>query len=153
MSAEVKLTVSALVTEGDRDMLMVQEGLGGLYNLPGGCPKRREALLDAVVRETFEESGLEVRPDFIVGLYQCVRNMAGNNLTRIVVACTQVGGELTVSEKHPDVGYFDLKKLRKMGQRGELQNGGLVQSIEDFCSGQGFGLSLITQVRKHKKVK
>jgi ADP-ribose pyrophosphatase YjhB (NUDIX family) len=154
MSTEAKLTVSALVSNPDveNEILLVQEALDeGLYNLPGGALKQRERLLDAVVRETLEESGLEVHPRYLVGVYHSPRTRAGNNLTRLVVACSVTGGGLSISEQHPDVGFFPMEEIKKMRKNNQLQNTGLWPSIKDYQKGRVFGLDVITEIKRHKK--
>lgn len=62
------LAVSAIVTQDDREILMVGNDYGGdelIWNLPGGAVDPGEDLIQAVVRELHEETGitaLEVGP-------------------------------------------------------------------------------------------
>lgn len=149
--SELKTTVSALITNESDHVLLVQEGFDGPYNLPGGGLKARETWLDAVVREAKEESGLLVRPDYFVGIYQCVRTKAHTNLTRLVVACTMVDGELTPSQQHPEVDFFSDKEIKGLRRDGQLQNGGLWQAVRDYRRGKGIGLDILVPVKKHKK--
>lgn len=149
MSHHAKLTVSALV-EANNQFLLVEEQTGthaGTWNLPGGDLKNSEDIFSGVVRETTEETGLVVRPDFVVGLYQCPRTEAGNNLTRLVVACSVVGG----TRRDNTVQYFGYEKIKELDEAGRLANAGLLSAIKDKRKGRGIGLSIVTTLPKHPK--
>jgi 8-oxo-dGTP pyrophosphatase MutT (NUDIX family) len=64
------VTVAA-VAERDGKFLLVEERAGGrlVLNQPAGHLEDGESFVDAVVRETFEESGWRFRPESIVGVY------------------------------------------------------------------------------------
>ena len=66
------------VINDNRELLVVQERAGGLnrrrsYKLPGGAIKEGEHLVDGVVREVYEETGVRTRFDALV----CLRNLHG----------------------------------------------------------------------------
>ncbi|HYW75651.1 MAG TPA: NUDIX hydrolase [Gammaproteobacteria bacterium] len=64
------VTVAA-IAEREGRFLMVEERIRGclVYNQPAGHLERGETLIDAVVRETREETAWEFEPDALVGLY------------------------------------------------------------------------------------
>ena len=66
------------VINDSREILVVQERAGGLnrrrfYKLPGGAIKEGEHLVDGVIREVQEETGVRTRFDALV----CLRNLHG----------------------------------------------------------------------------
>ena len=63
-------TVAAVVFQRGR-MLLVEEDVHGrrVLNQPAGHLEAGESLLDAVVRETLEETGWTIRPYCLVGSY------------------------------------------------------------------------------------
>jgi 8-oxo-dGTP pyrophosphatase MutT (NUDIX family) len=65
-----EVTVAAIV-EVDGRFLMVEERIGSrlVLNQPAGHLEDRETLLDAVIRETREETAWRLRPDALVGTY------------------------------------------------------------------------------------
>ncbi|MGI9302273.1 MAG: NUDIX hydrolase [Gammaproteobacteria bacterium] len=65
------VTVAALA-ERDSRFLMVEEFADGrqVFNQPAGHLDDGERLLDAVVRETWEETAWRFTPDALVGIYQ-----------------------------------------------------------------------------------
>ena len=68
---EVHVTVAAVVTR-DGKFLFVEEHIGGrtVLNQPAGHWEAGETLLDAVKRETLEETGWDVEPTALLGVYE-----------------------------------------------------------------------------------
>lgn len=68
------ITVAAIVPDGER-YLMVEELIDGrcVLNQPAGHLDPDESLIQAVVRETLEETGWHVRPLGLIGIYQLFR--------------------------------------------------------------------------------
>ncbi len=64
--------VGAIILDGER-ILMAQRGkepLQGWWSLPGGALETGERLADAVKREVWEETGLEVEPVGVVEIFE-----------------------------------------------------------------------------------
>jgi 8-oxo-dGTP diphosphatase len=64
----VTVGVRAMVIEDDKVLLVRMHG-STIWDLPGGGVKRGEALHEAAVRETYEETGSSVTPEFLLGMY------------------------------------------------------------------------------------
>ena len=68
-AAQPEVCVGAIAIDDDR-LLMIRRGRGpaaGEWSIPGGRVELGETLAEAVVRETMEETGLEVVCDRFVG--------------------------------------------------------------------------------------
>ena len=65
------VTVAAVV-ERDGAFLLVEEQTrdGIRYNQPAGHLEDGESLIEAVIRETLEESACDFRPEALLGIYQ-----------------------------------------------------------------------------------
>ena len=65
------VTVAAIV-EREGKLLLVEEDAEGtlVLNQPAGHLDEGESLLDAVVRETLEETGWHIEPDALLGVYR-----------------------------------------------------------------------------------
>jgi 8-oxo-dGTP pyrophosphatase MutT (NUDIX family) len=70
MTIRPDLTVAAVV-ERDGRFLLVEERVGRrmVFNQPAGHVERGERLLDAVIRETLEETAWHFTPGALVGIY------------------------------------------------------------------------------------
>jgi ADP-ribose pyrophosphatase YjhB (NUDIX family) len=70
MTLRPDLTVAAVV-ERDGQFLLVEERVGHrmVFNQPAGHVERNEQFVDAVVRETLEETAWTFRPEALVGIY------------------------------------------------------------------------------------
>jgi 8-oxo-dGTP pyrophosphatase MutT (NUDIX family) len=96
---------TALIRDAEGRLLFQRRTDSPWWGLPGGLVEIGETFRECVVRETFEETGLHVRPQRLIGLYAapqwdlCYPN--GDEVQQFTVAfeCTITGGEL-----HPD-GY------------------------------------------------
>src|SRR5690242_15704838 len=65
----VRPSVSAVIFDRRRRLLLQQRSDGGQWGLPGGSVEIGESVSDAVVREVREETGLMVTPRRLVGVY------------------------------------------------------------------------------------
>ncbi len=65
------VTVAAVVERDGRFLLVEEETTNGLaLNQPAGHLEEGESLLEAVTRETLEETGWEFRPQALLGIYR-----------------------------------------------------------------------------------
>lgn len=108
---------SAIVVGDDGRMLMHRRGDNGRWALPGGVMDIGESIRDTVVREVREETGLEVEPEYIVGVYSDPGHVFAysdgevRQQFSICFACRTVGGGLRTSEESPEVGWFTPAQL------------------------------------------
>ena len=97
-------SVTALVFDDRRRVLLVRHSNGGVWVAPGGAIDPDEAPQDAVVREVWEETGLAVEPVHLCGVYggpEFRVRYENGDVTSYVMAvfeCRRVGGELKVDD-------------------------------------------------------
>lgn len=86
MSAKLDLTVAAIAEDAGR-FLFVQERAARriVLNQPAGHLEPGESLLEAVVRETREETGRDFHPESVTGLYLW-QGPAGRTVLRVAFA-------------------------------------------------------------------
>jgi ADP-ribose pyrophosphatase YjhB (NUDIX family) len=80
----------------------------GLWGLPAGYMEWDERVEDAALRETLEETGLDVRLDCLVGVYSYPER---GGLVLVVYAATPTGGTLRTSEESTAVEYWPADAL------------------------------------------
>lgn len=83
------LTVAAIV-ERDGRFLVVEERIDGqlVLNQPAGHVEPGELLSVAVVRETLEETGWTVRPEYVVGVYHWQAKAGVAGFLRVAMAAS-----------------------------------------------------------------
>lgn len=97
--------VAGTVFTIDRRVVLLRRGVEpslGKWVFPGGYVDRGESVADAAVRETKEESCLDVRLGPIVGVY----SYAGSPNVIVVYAADVVGGELSAGDESVEAGAF-----------------------------------------------
>lgn len=91
-------SVSAHVFDSAGRLLLVQQRESGVWSTPGGTLELDERPADAVVRETWEETGLFVTPERILAVYGgpefVVRYPHGDEAQYVIIAfeCRIVSG-------------------------------------------------------------
>ena len=98
------LGVGAIIIEAGR-VLLVERGrepLKGYWSLPGGAVEAGESLVDAVRRETLEETGLEIEPLSVVEIFERITRdsvgVAEYHYVLIDYLCRVTGGELKAGD-------------------------------------------------------
>lgn len=103
--------VGAAIIEREGQVLLVQRNMEpgvGLWSLPAGHVNRGEVVEEAVQRETTEETGLIVKPCFLVGLY----SQPGDTITLAAYYSEIVGGALRPDgHEVRDARFFDVAAL------------------------------------------
>ena len=110
--------VSAIIRTGE-GLLLQRRSDNGLWGLPGGSVEPAESVSEAVVREVREETGLEVVPERLIGVYsapelhQIVVYPDGNVIHYISSSfeCRVVGGTLACGTESLELGWFDPERL------------------------------------------
>jgi ADP-ribose pyrophosphatase YjhB (NUDIX family) len=111
--ATPKIDVRAAVMK-DGKILLVQETTDNCWAMPGGWADVGDVPSEVAVRECKEESGFDVRPIKVIGVYDA--NRVGGRLEffhafKIIFLCELIGGEATPSDETIDVKFFDFNNL------------------------------------------
>jgi 8-oxo-dGTP pyrophosphatase MutT (NUDIX family) len=113
----IMVCAGCAVFDGAGRLLLQQRGDdGGPWGLPGGAMELGENIEAAAVRETFEETGLRVRPGALLGVYTGdAHTHANGDVTQsvvVVLTATPDGGRLTKDGNETvDLGWFPLDDL------------------------------------------
>lgn len=94
-------SVTAIVYGPLGEILLVRQRDGNVWSTPGGSVEIDESPIDAVVRETWEETGLLVKPEALIGVFggpSFVIRYADGDETQYVMSvfeCSVKSGEIT----------------------------------------------------------
>ena len=103
----------AIVLDGAGRLLLIRRGREpgrGLWSLPGGRCEPGEDAAAAAVRETYEETGLEVTAGGLVGR---VERPGPGGITYLIddLACTVTGGTLRAGDDADDARWVRAAEL------------------------------------------
>ena len=138
------VTVAALVEQDGRFLLVREQTAAGIrYNQPAGHLEPGETLVEAVVRETLEETGWCVEPQSLLGVYQAESFDGAITYLRFAFICQA----LKVDPDRPlDVGILDTHWLTPQdirARREQLRGPAVLRCLDDYLSGQRYPLVLI----------
>ena len=110
--------VSAIIVTGE-GLLLQRRADNRLWGLPGGGVEPGESVREAIVREVREETGLEVTPGRLIGVYSAPENHQivtypdGNVIHYVSTSfeCRIVGGILACGEESLELAWFDPERL------------------------------------------
>ncbi len=130
------LTVAAIVQRDDR-FLMVEERIRDtlVYNQPAGHVEDGESILDAVIRETLEETAWRFVPQHLLGVYLWRNPDNGHSFLRVAIigqAVEQVPGQQLdtgIVAAH----WLDRATLQQ--RRAQWRSPLVMRCIDDYLAG------------------
>jgi ADP-ribose pyrophosphatase YjhB (NUDIX family) len=111
---------SAIVRNNEGKILLERRSDNALWGLPGGAMEIGESIGETIVREVREETGLEVVPNCIVGIYSNPKHVIAysdgeiRQQFSICFACTVIGGEIQVSKESFEVAFFSPEDIENL---------------------------------------
>lgn len=127
----------------DEKILLVKEKTktGFHWALPAGKLEVGETLFEGAIREAKEETGLDVRPVSLVGVYQ-IPSLHGNNVINFAFF-SEIISEKSIQELIKDATFF---KNSDITDRLELRDFIVFKIIQDYYAGCSYPLSYITEL-------
>ncbi len=110
-----KLGGDAAIFNEAGDVLLMDRADGRGWGIPCGWVEPNERAVDAAVRETREETGLEVVVRRLVGVFSRPADPASglHSMSAVVHLCEVVGGELRLSHEGLALRYWALDEVPK----------------------------------------
>ena len=144
----LKVNVSTVVADDDH-ILMIREGHGrkrGCWNLPGGKAQAGEKLIDTAIRETFEETGYEIKPLGLLALFINARGPSKPSI-RLHLSARLIGGDIEIDgDEVLDVRWFTVDQLRSISPK-KLWNPGMIhQTLDELAHWTGHPLRVLKEV-------
>lgn len=141
------VTVAAVI-ENEGRFLLVQELISGrsVYNQPAGHLEDGETLMEAVIRETREETAWEFEPESLVGIYQ----WRHPEKTKTFIRATFSGkGMRHDPDRELDACiertlWLTPEEIRNRHDR--LRSPMVLRSIEDYLAGFRYPLTLLSDL-------
>lgn len=143
-----RLTVAAII-ERDDHFLMVEETINGrsTLNQPAGHVEDGESIVEAVIRETREETAWKFQPEYLVGIYRWVHD---NGDTFIRASFSGTVNDFNAQQAlDPDIDaarWLNMGDLRQAEQQQRFRSPLVMRCISDFQQGRRFPLELLQDV-------
>jgi len=142
------VTVAAII-ERQGKFLLVEERVDNklVLNQPAGHLEENESLLQAVTRETLEETGWEFEPNALIGVYLWRHPEKGVTYLRFGFT-----GELRACNGKPDseierVAWLTEKQIR--GELHRLRSPQVLIGIDDYRKGKRYPVSCLHDLSDH----
>ncbi len=144
MPHSIHLTV-AVVCERDGQLLMVEELDNGnrVINQPAGHVEPGEALTSAALRETLEETGLQVQLQSVLG-FSCLPAPDGITYYRasFVASCTAASAKKVID---PDILAVHWMSPAEILERDDLRSPLVSMDVHRYLRGRRFPLDMICE--------
>lgn len=138
------VTVAAVIEDGGRYLLVEEETTQGLrFNQPAGHLEAAESLLDAVVRETLEESAYHFLPQHLLGIYRWHSMESDTTYLRFAFTGSITGHE---PGRRLDRGILRaawLTPAEILATRSRHRSPLIMRCVEDHLAGKRYPLELL----------
>jgi 8-oxo-dGTP diphosphatase len=106
-SPKHSVSVAATVVDERGRVLVIQRQDNGRWELPGGVLELDESIQAGVMREVREETGLDVVPERLTGVYKNIRL----GVVALVFRARPVGGALSASAESSSVEWWTRQQV------------------------------------------
>lgn len=103
------VSAATIVLNEQNEILLIKGPMRG-WEMPGGQVEEGESLKEAAIRETKEESGIDVDIIKFCGIFQNVNRSICNTL----FLAKPIGGQCTTSPESLEVGFFPIEEALEM---------------------------------------
>ncbi len=136
----------ATVLERDGLFLLVEENTddGIRYNQPAGHLEFGEALSDAAIRETLEETGYTCVPDALVGIYQWRKPERDLSYLRFAFSGRVLAHDARRQLDEDIIAAHWLTPDEIRARQAQLRSPMVMRCIDDYLAGRRFPLDLLT---------
>ena len=144
MTFRPDVTVAAVI-EKDGRFLIVEEVVSGrrVFNQPAGHLEDNETLIEAVIRETLEETAWHFVPQAVTGIYQWRNPENGKSFLRIAFTgvCQHHEGWRPLDDGICRALWVNREDL--VHDRDRLRSPMVLACIDDYLAGQRFPLKIV----------
>jgi 8-oxo-dGTP pyrophosphatase MutT (NUDIX family) len=140
-------TVAAIVEENEK-FLLVEEitDRGNRFNQPAGHLEDNETLIEAVIRETLEETAYSFKPESLLGIYHWQHEHNATTYLRFAYIGSVHNHQpnLALDEGIVRIVWMSVEEMRNNAAL--MRSPQVLRCVEDYLSGQQFPLSVVTHL-------
>lgn len=111
-----RITTDVVIWYPDREIVLIRRGIEpfkGHWALPGGHVEYDESVEACAVRETKEETGLDVTLDGLIGVYSEPGRDPRGHVVTVAFAGTAIGGEMKADTDASEIVKIPVEKYRE----------------------------------------
>ncbi|MBC7100629.1 NUDIX hydrolase [Methanothermobacter tenebrarum] len=111
------LTVDIVIICPDDNIILIKRKKNpykGFWAIPGGFVEYGEKVEEAALREAYEETGLKVELDHLLGVYSDPDRDPRGHVISICFIAHQIGGKLKADTDASEVSKFKWEELKKI---------------------------------------
>ena len=141
------VTVAAIIHKQGKFLLVEEKDKTTtklVINQPAGHLENNESLVDAIIRETLEETRWDFVPEYISGIYRWIHDNGETYLRVCFVGdVTKEHPELELDTGIEQTLWLSEKEIRA---HSNLRSPLVIKSVEDFLKGNKYPLDLIKDI-------
>ena len=147
--SQINIACSNIIVQ-DQKILFVRESKSiakDKFSLPAGKLEFGESILDGAIREAKEETGLDVEPIKLIGIYQRPASKENTNTTFFCFLSIIKSGEIKTSAEHPEVKYLSINEIHDLNQQDRIRCRYTIPAINDYLNHQGIDTEFINIIK------
>ncbi|UBU13993.1 NUDIX hydrolase [Nonomuraea gerenzanensis] len=104
------VSVAGVIVDDQDRALLIQRRDNSHWEAPGGVLELDEDIVSGLRREVREETGLEVEPELLTGVYKNMKR----GIIALVFRCRAIGGSLTVTDESRAFRWMAADEVRAL---------------------------------------
>lgn len=109
MSAKHSVSVAAVVVNDEGKVLVIKRRDNGAWQIPGGVLELGEAIEDGLRREVREETGLDIEPVRLTGVYKNIKL----GVVALVFLARPISGTPAPTEESTEVTWWTREQVEQ----------------------------------------
>jgi 8-oxo-dGTP pyrophosphatase MutT (NUDIX family) len=141
------VTVAAVIEHEGR-FLMVEELIGGrrVLNQPAGHLEDGETLIQAVIRETLEETAWAFHPQWLIGTYLWRSPRSGDSTLRFAFTGNGEGPVVDRSLDAVIIATHWMRREQIVAEQARLRSPVVLRCLHDYLAGQRVPLAAVANM-------
>ncbi|BBA37263.1 MutT/nudix family protein [Methylocaldum marinum] len=140
-----RVTVAAIVEREARFLVVEEQADNGelVINQPAGHVEAGESVIEAAIRETFEETAWRFTPEALVGIYLWRRATGDASFLRIGIVGSVDGHDPHSPLDEGIVRSLWLTREELLSEQKRLRSPLVMKCIDDYLKGERYPLSML----------
>ncbi len=139
-----RVTVAAVIERDGQFLVVEEETSNGIaFNQPAGHLEEGETLIEAVVRETLEETAYHFRPESIIGIHLWQHPQKEETFLRVTFKGVATSHDEALALDEGIIRALWMSRDELAAQPEKLRSPLVLSSIDEYFSGERYPLSIL----------